>query len=60
MRTAEGALEQHSELFLRNLDDRATTTPMDAIPDSECFLDSSMISVIVRLHLQNRDIFHGV
>ncbi|KAK2464830.1 hypothetical protein APHAL10511_003129 [Amanita phalloides] len=27
--------------------DRATTTPMDAIPDSECFLKSSMISVIV-------------
>ncbi|KAF8345387.1 hypothetical protein F5887DRAFT_966566, partial [Amanita rubescens] len=37
-----------NQLFLRSPSlDRATTTPMDAIPDSECFLESSMISVIV-------------
>ena len=47
-----------NQLYLRSPSlDRATTMPMDAIPDPECFLESSMISVIVRLHLQN--IFQG-
>ena len=39
-------------IVLRN-HNRATTMSMDAIPDSEGFLESSMITVIVRLHLQN-------
>ena len=43
-------------IVLRN-PNRATMMSMDAIPDSEGFLESSMITVIVRLHLQN--IFRG-
>ena len=39
-------------IVLRN-PNRTTTMSMDAIPDSECFLESYMITVIVRLHLQN-------
>ena len=39
-------------IVLRN-PNRTTTMSMDAIPDSEGFLESSMITVIVRLHLQN-------